>query len=182
MRAHRWQPAGQNLPVADIVLNHLIHEIDLACWLFDGLPTEVYATSLGTPANDSDYVQLHLGFPGGGMAVADYCCGLPQGDEYFSLCLIGDNGAAYADDHRNMQLLYTGGNPAGLKRATDEAGLVAEFSEFVDAIRQQREPATAARDEVNALKVVQAASTSVAAGHVCHLINEEYECTGEPSE
>ena len=136
LRTHRWQPPSKDRPTSDIVLRHLVHEIDLACWLFGELPTDVYACGNGTAAEGPDYVQLHLGFSGG-MALADVWSSLPQGDGYFSLSAIGDAGASYADDHRNAQLLYTGENPSALVQGTQATALLAQLNEFVAAIRKE---------------------------------------------
>ena len=46
------------------------------------------------------------------MAMIDISTRLPEGDDYYSLSLVGANGSAYADDHYNMQLLYNGGPAA----------------------------------------------------------------------
>ena len=45
------------------------------------------------------------------MALLDFTNSMPTGDNYESLCLIGSNGAAYADDHRNRNLFFNGGTP-----------------------------------------------------------------------
>ena len=45
------------------------------------------------------------------MALLDFTNSMPTGDNYESLCLIGSNGAAYADDHRNRNLFFNGGAP-----------------------------------------------------------------------
>src|SRR5205085_8908378 len=113
----------------------LFDEIDLACWLFGQPPSEVYAA--GRPP---DYAQLHLGFPGGGMALIDYARTLPPGDAYFSLSLIGSAGAAYADDHHNMQLLFGRGHPRALNTGQGDGRLLAQLQEFVTAVAENREP------------------------------------------
>src|SRR5262249_10596121 len=80
LRIHRWEQP--ETPMA------LTREIDLACWLFGNGPSELFAT--GRP----DYIQVHLGFPGGGMALIDHARPLPPDDGYYSLALIGSTGAA----------------------------------------------------------------------------------------
>ena len=49
------------------------------------------------------------------MAMIDVAASLPSGGDYFSLTMIGGTGAAYADDHHNMNLLYSGGQPNAIR-------------------------------------------------------------------
>ncbi|HZZ81132.1 MAG TPA: hypothetical protein VFE62_21700 [Gemmataceae bacterium] len=93
LRLHCWQPAARDATAA------LLRNLDLACWYFGKPPDLVYA--VGASA-----LQIHLGFPGGGMALLDLVHDLPATDAYHALSLIGSHGAAYADDHANMQILY----------------------------------------------------------------------------
>lgn len=81
-----------------------------------------------------DLIQIHLGFGPedlageprnqiarpvdgllehrtGAMALLTYSSRLPAGDGYQSLSVIGASGAAYADDHRDRQLVFLGGTP-----------------------------------------------------------------------
>lgn len=131
LRVHRWSSLALDLalPTEDreqAIVTSLFGDVDLALLLFDALPTEVFAMG----RVDQAYRQIHLGFPGGGMALFDYAQALPHGRSYDSLSLIGSQGAAYADDHHNSHLMFTGGNPtAWISDAGD--GLVSEFQEFV---------------------------------------------------
>ena len=107
VRIHHWEAGGEtdaalSLPVA------LLEQIDVVLWLLGKSPTVVYAV-----AGDK-YLQIHLGFPAGAMALLVYSSRLPPGDPYRSLHVIGSAGTAYADDQQNMQLLYQGGQPRGI--------------------------------------------------------------------
>ncbi len=140
-------------------------EIDLACWLFGGRPDLVYAVARNTsgpPSHDPDYLQLHLGFGGGGMALIDYSPALPQGDGYFSLSLIGSSGATYADDHRNMQLLYGGGRPAAINVGEGDIAGVLQLQEFINSIEADREPPVTGADALQVIDVAEAAAVSLA--------------------
>jgi predicted dehydrogenase len=105
---------------------------------------------------------LHLGFAGGGMAVIDYAETLPPGDGYFSLSLIGSTGAAYADDHHNMQLLYGGGHPSALHTGEADLSALAQLQEFLNAVEQNREPLITGADGLRAVEVAEAAAVSLA--------------------
>jgi hypothetical protein len=112
LRLHRWEAAPLRL-----------RDLDLVHWYFGKAPNLVYAT-----ANPS-CTQIHLGFPGGGMALLDYATRLPNGDTYYSMSLIGAHGAVYADDHVSMQLAYQGGSP----RAIRSSDAIAQWTTMLQA-------------------------------------------------
>lgn len=121
-----WQGVAENLEVA--------------LWIFGTEPKEILGTSRSTASTARDVafsdrclVQVHLGFPNGGMALIGVANTLPPGDGYRSLTLIGSSGAAYADDHHQTQLLYRGGLPAAAR--TGES-CVAETSSLRDFLSE----------------------------------------------
>jgi predicted dehydrogenase len=172
VRIHCWQPHVET--EENNALKRIAHfsssAIDLAIWLFQAIPISVYSVT-GMPKGQAfDYVQLHLGFPDGGMALMDISNTLPAGDAYLSMSLIGSQGAAYADDHHNKQLLFRGREPAALHTAEGvEDRLLAELQEFVDAISEQREPTVRGDDARAVLTVCQAAVQSIEAGRAVQL-------------
>ena len=110
LRAHRWH-AGDGTGPGPGWQALAAPYLDLANWLFGDRPERVYARTGGT-----DYAQIHLGFGAGGMALIDVSAGLPPGDGYRSVSVIGSAGAGYADDHHNRALLFGGGDPAARDR------------------------------------------------------------------
>jgi len=111
VRIHRWwqlalddSSLGQRLPPG------LSRDLDLAIWLAGARPDVAYAC--GDIANVGAYLQVHLGFDGGGMALIDYCTRLPEDSRgYQSLHVIGSSGAAYCDEQQQVQLSFGGGLP-----------------------------------------------------------------------
>lgn len=93
LRIHRWQAKDKSQD------GHLARELDLALWMFGSRQTEIYAVER------TGYIQAHLGFQQGGMAIIDLHDDIPVDNAYYSLSLIGSTGAAYADDHHNTNLL-----------------------------------------------------------------------------
>ncbi len=187
LRMHRWEP-----PVAggwgrweldpersgDLLLRQAVQELDTATWLFGGLPNSVYALGRKRASTDLpvfDEVLIHLGFEGGGMAVIDYTTTLPAGDTYASVEAIGSTGAAYADDHHNMHLLYGGGRPSGVKAGQGREHLVAQLEEFAQAIEGGREPAISGADGRAAIQVATAATESMRSGRAARLTGDGYE-------
>ena len=98
------------------------------------------------------------------MALIDCARTLPPGDAYSSLSLIGSAGAAYADVHHNMQLLFGGGRPAAFLTRDGDGYLVALLQEFVSALAEKREPSVPGADGLTVLQVVEAAAESLATG------------------
>ncbi len=169
LRMHRWsQPSGPT-NAEDVVLGGAVNGIDLAIWLFDGLPTEVYAVGR------SGYAQVHLGFPDGGMALIDEARTLPNGDGYLSLSLIGSSGAAYADDHHNRNLVFQGGDPGAIDTGQGSAALTAQLEEFVTAVEERREPAASGPENQTAIQVAEAAVTSLQSQQALRLNGGSYE-------
>ena len=169
LRMHRWTESTDQSDADGIMMGQTVDGIDLAIWLFGGMPTEVYAVSRPS------YVQVHLGFADGGMALIDDARTLPGGGEYFSLSLIGSTGAAYADDHHNRNLLFRGGDPSAIETDLGSLHLTAQLQEFVAAIEEQREPAANGADSQAALQVAEAAVASLQSRQALRLIGGTYE-------
>lgn len=169
LRIHRWTGSSGGQEAKSIVMQHAVNGIDLANWLFAGLPNRVYA--LGRPG----YVQVHLGFSNGGMALIDHATNLPDGDGYSSLSLIGSTGAADADDHHNRNLLFRGGIPSAIDTGEGPFHLIAQLAEFVSAIEEKREPAVTGNDGKAALQVAEAAVASLESHRALRLAGGSYE-------
>jgi predicted dehydrogenase len=148
----------------------LLLELDLTLWLTERRPDRVFAIEQKPHTTAGPYLQIHLGFPGGGMALLDIAQFLPPGDGYQSLSIIAANGAAYADDHQNMQLLFRGERPQAVRTEERTGQLAAVAQEFVDGLRSGRDltaPSIAAwRD---AYAVFDAINRSIASGQAIEL-------------
>ena len=174
LRAHRWcarakddeRGADPQARCRALAASYL----DLANWLFGACPTEVYARG-----GESGYLQIHLGFAGGGMAFIDLTEDLPPGDGYRSVTVVGSAGAGYADDHHNRALVFSGGAAAARDPGEGNLHLVAELKEFGAAVAGQRAPQVTGIDAGAALLVAEAAASSVATGAVLERKGEHYE-------
>ncbi len=156
LRIHRWETE-----TITNGLSRIAPELDLALWMFGGPATNIYAVGFGDSKQAG--VQIHLGFAGGGMAIIDYAGQLPANDGYYSLTMIGSTGAAYADDHHNMQLHFSGQQTSAVKASQDEVGRRNQLQEFIDAIEQNREPAITGAEGRLAVQVSTAAIESMKA-------------------
>jgi len=177
VRVHHWNSTlGQ--PADDDSLTRLVvHEVDVVCWLFDAWPALVYATAMRTgDLNTSQGVQIHLGFPGGGMALID-CVNRPTSESppYFSLSMIGSQGAAYADDHHNINLLLNEQGVSGL--AVDQGRLHCrtQLEDFVSAISDGRKMEDSVSDSRRAMAVVAAVEAAASSGGAYRLQGGDYE-------
>lgn len=183
VRSHRWQPPPTGGPTAwrrdpnrsgGIFVHELTRDIDIAAWLFDGPPDTVFAIARGQDPERPDAAVVHLGFPDGGMAVLDVMTGLPEGEDYWSLQLIGADGAVYADDQHNMQLLFAGGSPAARLTSTGDATVLAQLEAFVEAISSGSDPAASIGNAVLALEVAEAAIASAESGRAATRMEDGY--------
>ena len=123
-RIHRWQSTPAELD----------REIDLACWWLARWPERVWAVG---DSKTSGSVLVHLAFERGGMALIDLSARLTEDESYYSATVIGTRGAAHADDHRNVQLLYAGAAPRALvtsDRGLENAATTRRWQQFVDGI------------------------------------------------
>jgi predicted dehydrogenase len=152
VRIHHWDtansdergPFGIVTPVDREVklVGWLGRQVDVVVSLMGVFPSLVYATLQDAMASSTAagmYLQVHLGFPQGRMALLDYTDRLPQGDRYHAFSLIGSAGAAYADDHQNTQLVFRGGHPQAVRTAEEGETLTALIQEFVDGLRAGRD-------------------------------------------
>ena len=175
LRIHQWFAATDG---SERAAHAGLAALDLALWMFGGLPTHVYAVARPPQTTDlaaAEYVQVHLGFASGGMTLIDLAHTLPTGDGYDSLTLIGSLGAAYADTHHNVQLLYGGGHAQAVRTEPDESVAALVLAEFAAAIAEQREPAVTGADGHAALLVAAAVESSLAAATAMTLTEGRYE-------
>ena len=175
LRIHQWFAATDG---SERAAHAGLAALDLALWMFGDLPTHVYAVARPpkiTGLAAAEYVQVHLGFASGGMTLIDLAHTLPAGDGYDSLTLIGSLGAAYADTHHNVQLLYGGGHAQAVRTEPDESVAAHMLAEFAAAIADEREPAVGGVDGHAALLVAAAVESSLAAATAMTLTEGRYE-------
>lgn len=165
IRIHRWIDARGDAGSAAI---DCLPEIDLVNWMFGAPPTSVFA--IRHSSENPHFIQIHLGFRKGGMALIDIARGLPEGDPYDSFSLIGSTGAAYADDHRNRQLLFTGGPAAAPRVGQGSTPALGQLKAFIDAIRSGSAPAVGVSDTIAAMRVAEAVR-SAADNRTAHAVD-----------
>ena len=161
LRVHRWR-SPSNKPLAE----WLFPDLEFAARLFGAKPTEVFALARQDDDAMPGYVQLHLGYPAGGMAIMDFSASLPGGEGYDSLSLIGSSGAAYADDHRNTHLLYGGGDPSTLISGEGNGHVWREIQSFIDAVRENKPSPVGEAECRTTHQVIGAVAQSLETGRV----------------
>jgi hypothetical protein len=133
-------------------------------------PNLVYAIERPQASEStSEYLQVHLGFAGGAMALIDIYSGLPNQQSYYALSIIGSTGAAYVDDHQNMQLLYKERLPQAVK-VDDTAG---HWATYVQSFVNQLHDVGLRRNSIdnwrNTLQVHDAMLKSLRSGRATSL-------------
>jgi myo-inositol 2-dehydrogenase/D-chiro-inositol 1-dehydrogenase len=178
-RDHRVPPIGYLRTSGGQFKDQMIHEFDLAAWLFrPARIVEVYAvgSTIVEPAlrtfGDADTTVAVLRYDSGALGVID-----------------GSREAAYGYDVRaelvgsNGMILVGGGHLAddkllGESAATPEsesfverfaAAYRAELADFAEAIRRSRSPRVGGADALEALRLASAATTSFREGRLVAL-------------
>lgn len=152
VRIHAWRSIPQT--TAELVLGDALSALDLATWLFGERPQHLYAVG------HAGYLQIHCGFAAGGMAVID-CSGDAKGADYLAATLIGSTGAAYADDHRNRNLLFDGSSAHAIHTGEGSFAELAQLAEFVAAVEEGRPPAVTGEVARQAIELAEAAHQSL---------------------
>ncbi|TXT23694.1 MAG: hypothetical protein FD138_3189 [Planctomycetota bacterium] len=137
----------------------LLRDLDLVLWLIGKLPDAVHAVEQS--GSTSRTIQLHLGFPGGAMALIDYTNQLPNGDGYQSLSAIGSSGAAYADDHQNMQLVFRGGQAQAVRAEETGRRHSAAVQERIDSLQAGHDVAACVAEWQNVLIVAESVRQAI---------------------
>jgi predicted dehydrogenase len=161
VRLHRWEPPTRASEPNELP-DALLRDLDTTLWLAGRRPNRVYA--IERKSNAGCTVQVHLGFANGAMALLDYTNTLPAGDGYQSISVIAANGAAYADDHQNRQLLYRGGAPQAIQTGEETGQLAAIAQDFVNALHEGRDLSAHTSAWKDVFAVADAVKKSLASG------------------
>jgi predicted dehydrogenase len=158
VRIHHW---GHSASAADELPAALILDLDIATWLMGEPPELAYAVEAPHPGGGA--IQVHLGFPAGGMALIDFAQRPPGLDSYQSLSVIGSTGAAYEDDQPNMQLVYGSvGGPLAHRVSEHRTALVALVQSFVtELLDGQPGPVDNGASWLGVLEIARAVRRSV---------------------
>jgi len=159
IRIHRWNALATEGTYG--IPSRIIPDIDIATWFFGSQPQKLVAQQ--SPLADH-YIQIHLHFENGGMVVIDETSALPNGGDYFSLTVIGGTGAAYADDHRNMNLIVDGVYPHAIRTGQRAVHLAQQLQKFIDTLAGTLQSAVTTHDLLKVLQVSDAV-VEVAATH-----------------
>ena len=174
IRIHRWMRTG-TAGLQKQLWQACVEEIDLTCWLAESSPRHVFACQAKPDASSgtASFV-IHLGFESG-MAVID--CSTNLGTPYYSVSLIGSQGAAYADDHHNTNLVF-GEKTLGINvhdaKTQQLQQLRGQLGFLADAIASDRLHQTVSETNL-AIRVAHAAVQSASTGEVAIRNGVNYE-------
>ena len=161
IRMHRWN--SKTTEKHSDIPGRIIPAIDLATWFFNDRPKKIF--SLKSPTIH-EYIQVHLQFKNGGMVVIDETGALPEGGDYFSLSVIGGKGAAYADDHRNMNLIVDGVYPHAMRTGQGAINIAGQLQAFVNTVKSEAPPPLTQQDVLHVLQVSDAVIAASAVNKV----------------
>lgn len=168
IRIHRWETGVATTPGADQnspLPTALLLDLDLVNWLTGQVPERIYVTEAALPASGASAgrtIQVHLGYHDGSMALVGYSNALRGGPGYQSLSVIGSAGAAYADDHQNMQLLCQQNRTRAVRTDEGVRQWASLTQEFVDTLRDGGNPSQNVMEWRTLLSLKNAAETSLA--------------------
>jgi predicted dehydrogenase len=133
VRIHRW--IASEIEDGRGTSRPWLLDLDLAAWLVGAMPEKIYAAS----SENALCIQIHLGFPGGAMALIGFASGLAKGPGYQSMTVIGASGAANTDDHQNVQLHFPGYAPRAIGTQEGLQRNAAIVQEFIDGLTSGRD-------------------------------------------
>lgn len=171
IRIHRWNALTTEGTYG--IPSRIIPDIDIATWFFGRRPQKLVAQK--SPLADH-YIQIHLHFENGGMVVIDETGALPNGGDYFSLTVIGGTGAAYSDDHRNMNLIVDGVYPHAIRTGQGAVHLAQQLQKFIDTLGGSLQPSVTTQDILKVLQVSDAVVEAAATHRVSVWEDGNYVC------
>jgi UDP-N-acetylglucosamine 3-dehydrogenase len=165
---HRENRRGANISDVGIVKDASVHDIDTACWLFGEAPKVIYARVgvMHVPLEHEDFATILLGFSG--QKTAFLVTNWITPNRVRTLSAVFSGGVVDVDFVSQQTSIHEGEATTVPTRAYQEP-LMLELREFVNAIREKRQPLVTGRDGLNAIRVAEAALASSAAGTPIYL-------------
>jgi UDP-N-acetyl-2-amino-2-deoxyglucuronate dehydrogenase len=161
-----------------VLMNQAIHTIDLLRWI--GGPVERVAGHVATlghemEAEDSATVSLRFASGALGAILATTCAATERPTELRihgergHIRLVGEDAAEWSVPNRSVPVVDRSAGAEGVAAAsatwgTNAIGYVRQYTDFIAAIRDHREPAVTAEDGAAALEIVLAAYESSRTG------------------
>jgi UDP-N-acetyl-2-amino-2-deoxyglucuronate dehydrogenase len=161
-----------------VLMNQAIHTIDLLRWI--GGPVDRVAGHVATlghemEAEDSATVSLRFASGALGAILATTCAATERPTELRihgergHIRLVGEDAAEWSVPNRSVPVVDRSAGAEGVAAAsatwgTNAIGYVRQYTDFIAAIRDHREPAVTAEDGAAALEIVLAAYESSRTG------------------
>ena len=136
LRVHDWKPpplTSSDQSQNETLFPWIDEHVAVANRLFNESPNCVFAKLMSIDLARFG-VQIHLGFPSKGMALIDVGHFLPHSPSYFSMSLIGETGAVYADDHHNSHLVWRRDGRVGVPIGFGDEPIRLQLNAFLDAV------------------------------------------------
>ena len=165
---HRENRRGENISDVGIVKDASIHDIDTACWLFGEVPKVVYARVgvMYVPLEHEDFATILLGFSG--QKTAFLVTNWITPNRVRTLSAVFSGGVVDVDFVTQQTSIHEGAATTVPTRAYQEP-LMLELKEFVNAVREKRQPLVTGRDGLNVTRVAEAVLASSSSGTPIYL-------------
>ena len=152
---HRMNLFSPRCLDVDVVLDLMIHDIDLVLSMTGLMPEEVRAAGIHILSAKVDIAHVRLAFPGG--CVANLTASRVSTERIRKLRLFQPRQYVSIDYSRQDGAVFSvsAGNQIGFQALAVEKRepLAAQFDEFAEAVRERRQPAVSGLDGLKALEV-----------------------------
>lgn len=158
------------------VSDHVVHLADVLAWYLNDTVTEVYAVANNVLYPDEAEVEtgglVMLTYSKGTFATID--CSWSKPPYYptwggLTLDLIGEKGVITANAFKQVMTVYQHTLQRPIYAYWGSDANQAMIDEFIEAIREKRQPSVTGRDGLQAVRVVDAAYRSIATGQPVRL-------------
>lgn len=165
---HRENKRGSNIADVGIVKDASVHDIDTACWLFGEQPKSVFARvgAHFVPAGHEDFATILLGFSG--QKTAFLVTNWITPNRVRTLSAVFSGGVVDVDFVTQQTSVHEGAVTTTPSRPVQEP-LMLEMTEFVNALKEKRQPLVTAGDGLKATVIAEAVLASSKSGAPIYL-------------
>jgi UDP-N-acetylglucosamine 3-dehydrogenase len=165
---HRENRRGANIADVGVVKDASVHDIDTACWLFGEQPRSVFARvgSQFAPLEHEDFAAVLLGFSG--KKTAFLVTNWITPNRVRTLSAVFSGGVVDVDFVTQQTSVHKGEVTTVPTRPFQEP-LMLEMTEFVNAIKEKRQPLVKGEDGLKATTIAEAVLASSKAGAPIYL-------------
>ena len=139
------------------------HEVDMMLWLFDTHATRVYAQAAANNPhwNDYDEVSIQMALANGAIATLNHSINAAPGA--WDTVITGTDASMYLT---NEQIVLVGQTSEEKSDVPMGPAMALQLREFIDAVRDGRQPEASGTDVRKTMQALEAAKRSIATGQI----------------